>query len=75
MYDLFHFGHALQLRQAKLAFPDVPPEGGKEGEWTPGVYLLAGVNSDEDCEYHKNQPVMTHAERWVNNVLWSRVAI
>ena len=63
VYDLFHFGHALQLRQAKLAFPDVPAEGGGVG--TPGVYLLAGVNSDEDCEHHKNQPVMTHAERCV----------
>lgn len=76
VYDLFHFGHALQLRQAKLAFPSVPPENG-EGEWTPGVYLLVGVNSDEQCESHKNRTVMTHAERceavrhcrWVDEVV------
>ncbi|GJE95740.1 phosphocholine cytidylyltransferase domain-containing protein [Phanerochaete sordida] len=76
VYDLFHFGHALQLRQAKLAFPSVPPESG-EGEWTPGVYLLVGVNSDEQCESNKNRTVMTHAERceavrhcrWVDEVV------
>lgn len=60
MYDLFHFGHSLQLRQAKLAFPSVENE---EGEWTAGVYLLAGVCSDEACEEHKSRTVMTHAER------------
>lgn len=76
VYDLFHFGHALQLRQAKLAFPSVAPESG-EGEWTPGVYLLVGVNSDEQCEEHKSRTVMTHAERceavrhcrWVDEVV------
>ncbi|KAF7795127.1 hypothetical protein EIP86_006274 [Pleurotus ostreatoroseus] len=82
VYDLFHFGHALQLRQAKLAFPAVPPpeqseDTVQEGDWTPGVYLLAGVNSDEQCEEHKNKTVMTHAERceavrhcrWVDEVV------
>lgn len=56
--------HALQLRQAKLAFPSVAPEA-DGGDWTPGVYLLVGVNSDEQCEEHKNRTVMTHAERCV----------
>jgi len=63
VYDLFHFGHALQLRQAKLSFPS--------------VFLLVGVCSDELVKKHKSQSVMTHAERcesarhcrWVDEVV------
>ncbi|KAG6812237.1 hypothetical protein H0H92_003777 [Tricholoma furcatifolium] len=55
--------HALQLRQAKLSFPS--------------VYLLVGVNSDEQVRSHKAQGIMTHAERleavrhcrWVDEVV------
>lgn len=77
VYDLFHFGfvifffchplftpsrHALQLRQAKLSFPD--------------VHLIVGVNSDKQVYEHKSRTVMTHAERcesvrhcrWVDEV-------
>ncbi|KAK7441718.1 choline-phosphate cytidylyltransferase [Stygiomarasmius scandens] len=63
VYDLFHFGHALQLRQAKLSFHS--------------VYLLVGVCSDELVKKHKTRTVMTHAERleaarhcrWVDQVV------
>ncbi|KAJ7160896.1 hypothetical protein C8R46DRAFT_355794 [Mycena filopes] len=63
VYDLFHFGHALQLRQAKLAFKS--------------VYLIAGVHSDEQVREHKARGVMTQAERleatrhcrWVDEVV------
>ncbi|KDQ16950.1 hypothetical protein BOTBODRAFT_30338 [Botryobasidium botryosum FD-172 SS1] len=49
VYDMFHFGHALQLRQAKLSFPS--------------VHLLVGVCSDELVDLHKARTVMTHTER------------
>lgn len=63
VYDLFHFGHALQLRQAKLSFEN--------------VHLLVGVCSDDLCAEHKSAPAMTHAERvegvkhcrWVDEVV------
>ncbi|KAK7024569.1 choline-phosphate cytidylyltransferase [Paramarasmius palmivorus] len=63
VYDLFHFGHALQLRQAKLSFPN--------------VYLLVGVCSDELVKEHKSKSIMIHAERleavrhcrWVDQVV------
>ncbi|KAF5376087.1 hypothetical protein D9615_007733 [Tricholomella constricta] len=63
VYDLFHFGHALQLRQAKLSFPS--------------VYLLVGVCSDELVRANKAQGIMTHAERleaarhcrWVDEIV------
>lgn len=63
VYDLFHFGHALQLRQAKLSFDN--------------VHLLVGVNSDEQVVEHKFSCIMTHVERceavrhcrWVDEVV------
>jgi len=49
VYDLFHYGHALQLRQAKLSFPS--------------SRLLVGVCSDELVREHKANPIMNHQER------------
>lgn len=46
---LLFFSHALQLRQAKLSFPQ--------------VHLMVGVCSDVLCAQHKSAPAMTHAER------------
>lgn len=43
------FSHALQLRQAQLAFPS--------------VHLLAGVPSDELVKTHKVRSIMSHPER------------
>jgi cytidyltransferase-like protein len=56
--DLFHYGHALQLRQCKLFFPE--------------VYLMVGVCSDELVRKYKASPVLTSAERYesVANCKW-----
>lgn len=48
-----------------------------KSDWVPWVCMLAGVNSDEQCEEHKSMTVMTHAERceavrhcrWVDEVM------
>jgi choline-phosphate cytidylyltransferase len=58
-----YLSHSLQLRQAKLSFPN--------------VYLLVGVNSDEQVTQHKFKCIMGHAERceavrhcrWVDQVV------
>jgi len=65
IFDMFNAAHALQLRQAKLAFPS--------------VYLAVGIFSDDLCNtYQKNSPPrVPHVERcevvrhcrWVDEII------
>ncbi|KAL5250134.1 hypothetical protein ACHWQZ_G016011 [Mnemiopsis leidyi] len=55
-YDIMHFGHANQLRQAKAM----------------GDYLIVGVHTDEEVRLNKGPPVLTEQERYkmVRSVKW-----
>ncbi|XP_060748103.1 ethanolamine-phosphate cytidylyltransferase-like [Tachysurus vachellii] len=55
-YDMVHYGHSNQLRQAK----------------SMGDYLIVGVHTDEEISKHKGPPVFTQAERYkmVRAIKW-----
>jgi ethanolamine-phosphate cytidylyltransferase len=55
-YDMVHFGHANQLRQAKQM----------------GNYLVVGVHTDEEITKHKGPPVFNEQERYrmVRGIKW-----
>ncbi|CAD6184528.1 unnamed protein product [Caenorhabditis auriculariae] len=55
-YDMVHFGHANQLRQAKQF----------------GKTLVVGVHSDEEIKMHKGPPVFNEEERYrmVAGIKW-----
>nr|XP_019939992.1 PREDICTED: ethanolamine-phosphate cytidylyltransferase-like isoform X2 [Paralichthys olivaceus] len=55
-YDMVHYGHSNQLRQAKAM----------------GDYLIAGVHTDAEISKHKGPPVFTQEERYkmVRAIKW-----
>uniref|UniRef100_A0AAY4ASU7 ethanolamine-phosphate cytidylyltransferase n=1 Tax=Denticeps clupeoides TaxID=299321 RepID=A0AAY4ASU7_9TELE len=55
-YDMVHYGHSNQLRQAKAM----------------GDYLIVGVHTDEEISKHKGPPVFTQQERYkmVRAIKW-----
>uniref|UniRef100_A0A914I7W8 ethanolamine-phosphate cytidylyltransferase n=1 Tax=Globodera rostochiensis TaxID=31243 RepID=A0A914I7W8_GLORO len=55
-YDMVHFGHANQLRQAKQM----------------GACLVVGVHTDEEIAKHKGPPVFNEQERYrmVRGIKW-----
>ncbi|KAJ6660389.1 hypothetical protein lerEdw1_017812 [Lerista edwardsae] len=55
-YDMVHYGHSNQLRQARVM----------------GDYLIVGVHTDEEISKHKGPPVFTQEERYkmVKAIKW-----
>ncbi|KAM6972527.1 LOW QUALITY PROTEIN: ethanolamine-phosphate cytidylyltransferase-like [Aplochiton taeniatus] len=55
-YDMVHYGHSNQLRQAKAM----------------GDYLIVGVHTDAEISKHKGPPVFTQKERYkmVRAIKW-----
>eukprot|EP01107_Rhizomastix_libera_P002728 TRINITY_DN14694_c0_g1_i1.p1 TRINITY_DN14694_c0_g1~~TRINITY_DN14694_c0_g1_i1.p1 ORF type:complete len:327 (+),score=62.98 TRINITY_DN14694_c0_g1_i1:40-981(+) len=61
VFDMFHIGHMLMLKQAKHALGN--PEK---------TFLIAGVNNDADTERYKGKTVMDHKTRCMSvaNCKW-----
>ncbi|XP_013929412.1 PREDICTED: ethanolamine-phosphate cytidylyltransferase isoform X2 [Thamnophis sirtalis] len=55
-YDMVHYGHSNQLRQARAM----------------GDYLIVGVHTDDEISKHKGPPVFTQEERYkmVKAIKW-----
>lgn len=64
IFDLFHYGHAKMLEQAKNYFPN--------------TYLMVGVCNDEDSLKYKKKTILTYKERcesvrhckWVDEIIY-----
>ncbi len=64
IFDLFHYGHAKMLEQAKNYFPN--------------THLLVGVCNDEDAFKYKKKTILTYKERcesvrhckWVDEIIY-----
>ncbi|KAH0925574.1 hypothetical protein HID58_017830 [Brassica napus] len=72
IYDLFHFGHARSLEQAKKSVVRI-----ESSSLFPNTYLLVGCCNDETTHKYKGRTVMTAEERyeslrhckWVDEVI------
>jgi choline-phosphate cytidylyltransferase len=51
IWDLFHYGHANAIKQAKATFENSE--------------LIVGINTDEDAEFYQGQQVLNLEERMI----------
>ncbi len=58
--DLFHYGHMSFIKKVK---EEALKRSIKNNIKCDGVYVIVGLNSDEDCVGYKRKPIMTFEER------------